>query len=222
MTFDELQEVIGPQDKSGWHQHKNGGGWVQNSVKIDKSCLVGESAIVFGNAQVSGDAWVYGNAQVSGDAWVYGNAQVYGDARVSGNAQVSGDARVYGNARVSGDAWVYGNAQVYGNARVYGNAQVSGDAQVSGNARVYGNAQVSGDAWEKPPLFIVGSKHSLTNSRHGFIKIGCHEKSIAWWQEHFCSIGKKESYTAEEIEEYGHYIDLFAKVAKREGPHADG
>ena len=132
MTFDELQEVIGPQDKSGWHQHKNGGGWVQNSVKIDKSCLVGESAIVFGNAQVSGDAW------------------------------------------------------------------------------------------EKPPLFIVGSKHSLTNSRHGFIKIGCHEKSIAWWQEHFCSIGKKESYTAEEIEEYGHYIDLFAKVAKREGPHADG
>jgi hypothetical protein len=41
---------------------------------------------VYGNAQVSGNAWVYGNAQVSGNAWVYGNAQVSGDARVSGDA----------------------------------------------------------------------------------------------------------------------------------------
>ena len=58
------------------------------------------------NLSQEGNAWVYGNAQVSGDAWVSGNAWVYGNARVSGDAWVSGDARVYGNAQVAGNAQV--------------------------------------------------------------------------------------------------------------------
>jgi hypothetical protein len=103
---------------------------------------------------------------------------------------------------------------VYGDARVSGNARVSGDAWVSGKAWVSGNARVSGDAWEKSPLFIVGSRHSLTNAKHGFIQIGCHCKEIKWWQENFRDIGKKEGYTPDEIEEYGAYIDLFVKVGK--------
>ena len=56
---------------------------------------------------VADTAVVYGNAVVSGDARVYGDAVVYGNARVSGNARVYGDARVSGNARVSGDAKVH-------------------------------------------------------------------------------------------------------------------
>ena len=39
-------------------------------------------------------AWVFGNARVSGNAQVSGNAWVHGDARVSGNAWVSGDHRM--------------------------------------------------------------------------------------------------------------------------------
>nr|WP_197056198.1 polymer-forming cytoskeletal protein [Acetobacter malorum] len=62
--------------------------------------------LLFGNAEVSGDARVFVNAEVSGDARVFGNARVFGDARVFGNAEVSGDARVFGNARVFGDARV--------------------------------------------------------------------------------------------------------------------
>ena len=69
------------------HQHKNGGGWVANTAKVDEPAYIGPNALVYGNARV------YGNAQVSG------NARVYGDARVSGNAQVSGAALV------SGDVW---------------------------------------------------------------------------------------------------------------------
>ena len=57
------------------HRHANPdgttGGWVA------------QTALVSGNAQVSGDAWVYGNARVYGNAWVYGNARVYGNALVS-------------------------------------------------------------------------------------------------------------------------------------------
>jgi len=93
-----------------WHQHPNGGGWVENTATVADSAYLGDSSAVYGDAWVSGNAWVYGNAQVYGNARVYGNAQVYGNARVYGNAWVSGDARVSGNARVSGDARVYGDA----------------------------------------------------------------------------------------------------------------
>ena len=83
-----------------------------------------------------------------------------------------------------------------------------------GNAWVYGDAKVYGDAWEKSPLFIAGSRHSLTNCKHGFINIGCKEFTFEYWKQHFKTIGKIEGYTPEEIEEYGLYIDLFCKIGK--------
>ena len=51
------------------HQHKNGGGWVANTVTIENSVYVAPNAQVYGNARVYGNALVYGNARVSGDAW---------------------------------------------------------------------------------------------------------------------------------------------------------
>ncbi len=168
----------------GYHVHKNGGGLVQDTTHVDESVFIGC------DAQVSGDARVSGYARVSGDA------QVFGDARVSGNAQVSGDA------------WVSGDAQVSGNARVSGNAQVSGDAQVSGNARVFG------DAWVSSPLYIQGTRHTLTNSRYGYVTIGCHEHTFEYWQENYESIGREEGYTTEEIEQYGLFIQMFIKIGK--------
>ena len=151
MSFQELANKfsLDLSDKKNWHQHKNGGGWVHNTAKVDDTVFIGEAAVIF-----------------------------------SGNAQVSGDAQVFGNAQVSGNAWVYGDAQVYGNA------------------------------WEGSPLFILGSRHSLTNAKHGHIQIGCHCKPIKWWLENFEDIGKKEAYTDSEIEEYGEYIKLFKKLGK--------
>ena len=78
MTFQELEEKLGKQDPSQWHQHSNGGGWVKNSATVESS------ARVFGNALVSGNALVFGDAQVSGSARVTGNARVFGNAWVSG------------------------------------------------------------------------------------------------------------------------------------------
>ena len=162
MTFQELQNKIGTQNQADWSQHKNGGGWVHKTARIDATAYIGENAIIF-----------------------------------SGNAQVTGNARVYGNAQVSGDA------QVYGNAWVYGDAQVSGDARVSS------------DAWVKSPLFIIGSKHSLSNAKHGYIQIGCHCETYAWWKVHYRAVGRKNRYSPAEIKEYGEYIKLFAKVGMK-------
>ena len=153
-----------------------------------------------------GTCWVYGNAQVYGDAQVYGNALVSGDAQVFGNALVSGNALVYGDALVSG------NAQVSGDAQVYGDAQVSGDARVSGTARVYGDAQVSGDTWTTSPLYIQGSKHSLTNCKNGHITIGCETHTFEEWEKNYREIADKNNYTGAEIKEYYEHIKYMIKT----------
>lgn len=110
----------------------------------------------------------------------------------------------------AGDAWVYGDATVYGNARVYGNAWVYGDARVSGDAQVYGNYH-----WTTSPLQIQGSRHYVNVDRDGpvtYIHIGCIRRPVNEWVEHFESIGCSEGYTAEQIAEYGRYINLIAAM----------
>lgn len=67
MTFQELQQKIGSQTESDWHQAL-GGGWIHKSAKVDNEANITENAIVWG--------LVYGDAQVSGNAWVFGNAWV--------------------------------------------------------------------------------------------------------------------------------------------------
>ncbi len=114
----------------------------------------------------------------------------------------------------NGGGLVQDTAQVYGNAQVSGDAWVSGNARVSGDAQVYGNARVYGDAWVSSPLYIQGTRHSLTNSAHGFIAIGCHEHEFAYWKKHYKAVGRAEGYTKEQIKEYGQLIDLFISIGK--------
>ena len=155
MTLQELQVIFPSATADTWHQHPNGGGWVQNTARVDPSAFVENNALVYGNA------WVSGNAQVSGNAWVYGNARVYGDAWVSGNARVSGNA------------------------------------------------------WEVSPLYIQGSAHALTVSSYGDITVGCETLTIAEWLKRYRAIGRLHGYTKAQIAEYGEYIKLATKYAKR-------
>ena len=137
-----------------------------------------------------------------------------GNLSHAGDAWVSGDARVSGGALVAGDAWVSGGALVSGNAHVYGGALVAGDARVSGDAWVSGGAQVYGGAWDKSPLYIQGTKHTLTNCKYGYIQIGCECHTFDEWKEKAQEIGKEYRYTPDEITEYLNYIDLFGKIGK--------
>ena len=144
----------------------------------------------------------------NGGGWVANTAIVEESVYVAPTAQVSDNARVYGNAQV------YGTALVSGNAQVYGTALVSGNAQVSGNAHVSGNAWVSGDAWVETPLFIQGTRHGISNSKHGYLSIGCVTLTFAEWKKQFRAIGKREGYTAAQIKEYGLHIAYAIKVGK--------
>ena len=128
-----------------------------------------------------------------------------------GDCWVGDEAWVYGDAQVFGDAWVHGDAQVYGSARVSGNAWVYGSAWVSGNARVYGSAWVSKDAWEVSPLYIQGTKHSVTTSSFNTLTIGCETHTVEEWLANYREIGKANGYSKQEIEEYFDHITYSAK-----------
>ena len=126
----------------------------------------------------------------------------------------NGGGWVANTAKVEETAYIGPNALVYGYAQVYCDAQVSGNAWVSGNARVYGNAWVYGDAWEQSPLYIQGSRHSVTNSSHGKLNIGCIVLTFKEWKKQFRAIGKREGYTPAQIKEYGAIIALATKIGK--------
>ena len=42
----------------------------------------------------------------------------------------------------------------------------------------------------------------------GYITIGCEHHPVAWWEEHYRSVGKREHYTREQVNEYRNYIAL--------------
>jgi hypothetical protein len=107
-----------------------------------------------------------------------------------------------------------GGGLVEDTAKVETTAYVGPNARVYGNAQVFGNARVSGDAWEQSPLYIQGSRHALTNSRKGYIQIGCYERTFADWKKEGKAIAQKEGYTPDQIKEYKKLVDLFVAIGK--------
>ena len=119
-----------------------------------------------------------------------------------------------GGGWVANTALVDATAYVGPDAQVYGNAQLFGNAQLSGNARLFGDAQLSGNAWTTSPLYIQGTKHSITNCAYGQLVIGCQVHTFAEWKDQYKAIGKAAGYTAEQIKEYGLHIAHATKVGK--------
>ena len=64
-------------------------------------------------------------------------------------------------------------------------------------------------------LFISASQHSVSYWGYDAIQIGCKKYTISEWQKRFREIGKAEGYSEEQIDEYGFYIDLIAKLHGR-------
>ena len=63
MTLKELKKLFPTATDKTWHRHSNGGGWVENTAKVDISAFVGENARVCGNALVCGNARVCGECR---------------------------------------------------------------------------------------------------------------------------------------------------------------
>ena len=95
-------------------------------------------------------------------------------------------------------------------ARVSGTAWVSGDAQVSGDARVYGGK------YDQSPLYIQGSRNSITVLEDSTVIIGCQYHLIEDWVKNYKEIGKRAGYTDIQIKEYGQYLQMISLRFKKE------
>lgn len=188
------------------HRHPNGGGWVADTAHVDHIAYVGPDAWVFDKALIYGNSRICDKARVSGNAVVWGSVWICDKAKVSENATVRDSAQVFGSARVFGDAFVFGGALVCGNALV------RGTSRVLGKARVQGDALVCGGRWLKSPLYIEGSRHSITMCAPGSLAIGCQVRSINHWLACGKEIGERHDYTQAELEEYERYIRLAAEM----------
>jgi hypothetical protein len=74
---------------------------------------------------------------------------------------------------------------------------------------------VYGNAWVFSPLYIQGTRHSITLCSFTEIAIGCHVHTISFWKKEYKKIGAEEGYSKVEIKEYFEYITLLANAAKR-------
>jgi len=128
-----------PETSDGWHQHSNGGGWVQDTALVEPSSYVGPNALVFDSARVLENARVCDSARVHGQAWVR-------DA-----------AHVCGRARVHDFAFVCDNARVYDYAEIYGCALIGGTARVRGVVRLSGAIELLSGTWRIKPLCVTGA-----------------------------------------------------------------
>ena len=97
-----------------------------------------------------------------------------------------------------------------------GNGCKLGDYCNLGYGCKLGNGCELGDGCKVPKsLFISASQHSVSYWGYDAIQIGCKKHTISEWQKHFREIGKAEGYSEEQIDEYGFYIDLIAKLHGR-------
>jgi UDP-3-O-[3-hydroxymyristoyl] glucosamine N-acyltransferase len=73
MNYTELEQKLGKQTQSDWHQ-ASGGGWIHKDAKVENEDNIRDNAIVAGNANITCHAIISGNANVTGNAIISGNA----------------------------------------------------------------------------------------------------------------------------------------------------
>lgn len=127
-------------------RHPRGGGWVADTVDMDRNALVEAGSLVFGRARVRGPVRIAGRSLVFGDAWVWGSARIENGSQVCEHAMVSEDAWIDGGSVVKGRAWITGRAYLGGSSVALDDVLVAQDARVDEQSEVAGRAQIYGAA----------------------------------------------------------------------------
>ena len=151
------------------------------------------------------DTWhQHVNADGSPGGWVNNLSHVDATAVISVDAIVPGE-----DANIGARANIGEGAKIGAWAKIGEGANIGAWAKIGEGAKIGEDAKIGeGAVWNINPLYIVGTKHILCIPSQGIIKIGCIEHPVAWWEEHFRSVGRAEGYSKAEINEYRNYIAL--------------
>ena len=93
--------------------------------------------------------------------------------------------------------------------------ELGNDCELGDGCKLGYGCELGDDCKVPKSLFISASQHSVSYWGYDAIQIGCKKYTISEWQKHFREIGKAEGYSEEQIDEYGFYIDLIAKLHGR-------
>ena len=129
------------------HVHPNGGGFVQNTAKVDASAFVGPQAMVLDCAKVLGKARIEDFGVVRETAAIKDEAIVSGYAKVAGNVTVEGRARVRDRVEIGGGAnipYITGQARLLDSARAEMYPTLADACTLEGNALMLGREPKDG------------------------------------------------------------------------------
>jgi len=171
-----------PERSDGWHRHQNGGGWVQDTARVEPSAYVGAEALVFDFARV------LENARVSDWARVYGQACLRDAAHVCGHAQIHDCALVCHAARV------------YGRAEISGRAVIAGTACVCSSVIISGAVHLVSGTWRTQPLYITGAfPFSMYAAGPEIMGLGWLRYSLDGWEELGADVAAQYGFNPEEL-----------------------
>ena len=120
--------------------------------------------------------------------------------------------------QVLGEGWVsfqYTNISELEEEFAQRGIEVGNDCELGDGCELGYGCKLGNGCKVPKSLFISASKHSVSYWGQDAIQIGCKKYTISEWQKHFREIGKAEGYSEEQIDEYGSYIDLIAKLHGR-------
>ena len=117
-------------------------------------------------------------------------------------------------ASIGNDASIGNGASIGYGALIGSGASIGNDASIGYGASIGNRASIGSGIKLLKNFYIVGSKHPITYTGNNTLSIGCHNFTIDKWKECFKTVGEKEDYSNEQIEEYYQYILMVEQFAK--------
>ena len=197
MTFSELNQKIGPLIEADWHQHSNGSGWVHKNAKVSDETYIGEDAVVWGGT-------IKGGTIMDGTIW---DGTIWGGTIYGGTIK---GGIIYGGTIKGGairGGIIRGGTIEGGTIKggtVYGGTIKGGTVK---------GGIIEGGEWKIAPLFVTDPRgHGCTNSKPGYLRIGCEIHTFQEWQDKFPAIARKHGLTEVEFSFYKDVVDFFCKA----------
>jgi len=208
MTIHDLKALLPWANLDEWHQHPNGGGWVENTASVDDTVCVGANAMVHEKAVVRDTVIINDHARISG------NAIVSNRVMIEDYAQIFDYACVGGSARVGGYAMLSDTAQLFGTACALDHSAISGKTKVFGKSRLFGMTHLTDGEWPKSPLQIQGTHCFMHIDGPGgsLLCVDTERHPYIWWLQYGEQSFIARGMDAKQVEEYLAYVRLAARL----------
>jgi NDP-sugar pyrophosphorylase family protein len=156
-TIEQIIERFPGTTPVDWHQHPNGGGWVQKSCVVAEGVFVGPDVIIGGAYGIKGNVRILdrvifagGQGEIDGSS---GCVLISGDVVINctllrvlaEDVKITHYARLTGIVTITEKVLVCMAAQISGDVYLGNNAVVGGTACVGGLTQLGGNVSVGGD-----------------------------------------------------------------------------